>query len=94
MYLPVPSQPDCARAWREAVRAVDAQTGHGAYNVIIDVADPTSNATAQDARIEIVDAFLSSYDKSVETVANTIFPEGLYHRYGAPPSSMCSVTMC
>ncbi len=84
MYLPVPSQPDCARAWREAVQAVDAQPGHGAYNVIIDVADPTANATAQDARIVVVDGFLSGYDKSIETVANTIFPEGLYHRYGAP----------
>ena len=52
--------------------------------MIIDVADPTANATAQDARIEVVDGFLSGYDKSIETVANTIFPEGLYYRYGAP----------
>jgi hypothetical protein len=39
MYLPVPPQRDCASAWREAVRAVDAQTGHSAYNVIIDIAN-------------------------------------------------------
>lgn len=84
MYLPVPSQPDCASAWREAVCAVDAQPGHGAYNVIIDVADPTANATRQDVRIAVVDDFLSGLDKSVETIANTIFPAGLYHRYGAP----------
>jgi hypothetical protein len=84
MYLPIPPQPDCATAWREAVRAVDSQQGHAAYNIIIDVADPVANATLADTRIAIVDEFLSAYDKSVETVANTIFPAGLYRRYGAP----------
>lgn len=84
MYLPVPPRPDCAGAWREAVRAVDAQPGHAAYNIIIDVADPTANATRQDPRIAVVDDFLSECEKSVETVANTIFPAGLYYRYGAP----------
>ncbi|HXZ02056.1 MAG TPA: hypothetical protein VEI03_18835 [Stellaceae bacterium] len=84
MYLPIPPQPDCACAWREAVRAVDGQPGHSAYNVIIDVADPRANATRQHPRIAIVDDFLGAFGKSVETVANTIFPTGLYHRYGAP----------
>ena len=84
MYLPIPPQRDCAFAWREAVRAVDAQPGHRAYNVVIDVSDPVSNTTREDARIAVVDDFLSGCDKSVETVANTIFPAGLYHRYGAP----------
>ncbi len=84
MYLPIPPQPDCASAWREAVRAVDGQPGHSAYNVIIDVADPTADNTRQDPRIAVVDNFLSDCDKSVETVANTIFPAGLYYRYGAP----------
>lgn len=84
MYLPIPPQPDCASAWREAVRAVDAQPGHAAYNVIIDVTDPIANATRQDVRTAVVDDFLTGYGKSVETIANTIFPTGLYHRFGAP----------
>lgn len=84
MYLPIPSQPDCASAWREAVRAVDERPGHLAYNVIIDVADPIVNASLADARIAVVDQFLSDGGKSVETVANTIFPAGLYRRHGAP----------
>src|SRR5687767_15067052 len=84
MYLPIPPQRDCARAWREAVRAVDAQPGHSAYNVIIDVIDPIAHTTRQDSRIAVVDDFLSGCDKSVDTVANTIFPAGLYYRYGAP----------
>jgi len=84
MYLPVQPQRDCASAWREAVRVVDAQVGDSAYNVIIDVVDPTAGATQQDPRVTVVDEFLAKYDKSVETVANTIFPTGLYHRYGAP----------
>src|ERR1700720_2229811 len=84
MYLPVPSQPDCASAWREAVRAVDAKPRHTAYNVIIDVKDPVANASLADARVAVVNQFLEKYEKSVETVANTIFPAGLYYRYGAP----------
>lgn len=84
MYLPIPPQPDCATAWREAVRHVDAQSGHAAYNVIIDVADPTVNANRKNPQVAVVDDFLSNCDKSVETVANTIFPAGLYYRFGAP----------
>ena len=84
MYLPVPPQPDCASAWREAVRLVDGQPGHSAYNVIIDVTNPLTGATLADARVATVNEFLTGYDKSVETVANTIFPAALYHRYGAP----------
>src|SRR5687767_6361488 len=68
MYLPIPSQPDCASAWREAVRFVDGQPGHAAYNVIIDIADPTTKTTRQDPRVAVVDDFLAVRQKSVETV--------------------------
>lgn len=84
MYLPIPSQHDCASAWREAVRSVDTQPGHEAYNVIIDIADPIANATRSDGRIATVDNFLREHAKSVETVANTIFPVGLYRQNGFP----------
>jgi len=84
MYLPVPSQPDCASAWREAVRAVDARPGHAAYNVIVDVADPTMGSSVAHPGVAAVDAFLSNYAKPIETVANTIFPASLYLRHGAP----------
>ena len=84
MYLAIAPQPDCASAWREAVRAVNLQHRHSAYNVIIDVADPTINTTRLDPRIAVVEDFLVGYGKSVEAVANTIFPAGLYSRYGAP----------
>ncbi|HZV06033.1 MAG TPA: hypothetical protein VE999_13225 [Gemmataceae bacterium] len=84
MYLPVPPQPDCATAWREAVRLVDGASGHVAYNVVIDVADPTANATRAHPGVAVVDDFLTARDKSVEAVANTIFPASLYYRHGAP----------
>lgn len=85
MYLAVPSQPDCASAWLAAVRLVDAQTGHHAHNVIIDVADPTARASLADPMVALVDGFLADHEKKpIETVANTIFPSGLYTRYGAP----------
>jgi hypothetical protein len=84
MYLAIPPQSDCAAAWREAVRAVDARPGRSAYNVIMDIGNPIANATLEDPRVALVDDFLSACDKSIETVANTIFPNGLYRRYGAP----------
>jgi thymidylate synthase len=84
MYLPIPKQPDCVSAWREATRIVEAE-GHEASNVIIDIADPTARASLEDPAVRLVDAFLLSKDKkAIETVANTIFPAGLYRRYGAP----------
>lgn len=84
MYLAIPPQPDCATAWRAAAGAVDAATGRSAYNVIIDIADPVSGAGPDDPRVKVVDAFLQPFDKSVETVANTIFPAALYYSFGAP----------
>jgi hypothetical protein len=84
MYLAVPTQFDCVSAWREAVRLVDKRSGHTAYNVIVDVEDPVANATRQDLRVAAVDEFLGQHGKSVETIANTIFPAALYYRYGAP----------
>lgn len=84
MYLPIKTQPDCASAWREAVRAVDNAPEHSAYNVIIDVTDPVAGTTRRDPRVAIVEQFLNSHEKSLETVANTLFPSALYHCYGAP----------
>jgi len=84
MYLPIPSQPDCANAWLEAIKAVDGQAGHQAHNVIIDVADPTAGNTRANNIVELVDDFLLERGKSVTCIANTIFPYALYRRHGHP----------
>lgn len=84
MYLPVTPQPDCASAWREAVRSVDGSPGHEAHNVILSIANPTAGASLQDPRVKVVDDFLQEREKSVETIANTIFPAALYLRHGYP----------
>lgn len=84
MYLAIPPQSDCITAWREAVRLVDQQERHEAYNVIIDVGNPLVNTDQNHPCIKVVNDFLLSHDKSVETVANTIFPQALYHTFGAP----------
>lgn len=84
MYLPVPPQPDCATAWREALRAV-IDHGMEAHNVILDVADPIAGATLADPVVRRVDEFLRSKDvKPVETVANTLFPTALSRRFRGP----------
>lgn len=84
MYLPIPPQPDCATAWLAAVKAVDAQPRHEAHNVVIDVADPIVGAGLGNPVVATVNEFLIARDKSVECVANTIFPWALYRRYGMP----------
>lgn len=84
MYLPIPPQPDCVAAWRAATQAVIDHGGQ-AQNVVIDIADPLARATLADPVVEVVDAFLRTWDaKPIETVANTLFPNALYRRYGSP----------
>ncbi|MEM1289428.1 MAG: hypothetical protein AAGH60_13830 [Pseudomonadota bacterium] len=78
------SQPSAVETWREAVRAVDAEPAHEAHNVMLCVADPTAGAELADPRVALVDDFLRPHKKSVRTISNTIFPEGLYRRHGAP----------
>lgn len=81
MYIAVPSQPDCATGWREALRTV-IDHGLEAHNVILDIADPTAGATMADPVVRAVDNFLRLKDvKPVETVANTLFPAALSRQF-------------
>lgn len=84
MYLPIPPQPDCATAWLEAATTVNAISGHEAHNVIIGVENPVINATLANPIVAKVNAFLAKEGKSVECIANTIFPKTLYQIHGAP----------
>jgi thymidylate synthase len=84
MYLPIPSQTSCARAWVAAASALIDQRDE-AYNVIIDVQDPISHDSADHAAITLLDRFLRDHDQNpIVTVANTIFPQSLYDEYGSP----------
>lgn len=84
MYLPVQSQHSCPLAWLAATNAVDAQPGHEAHNVVIDIEDPVVDTTRTHPVVAEVDDFLKIRNKSVLTVANTIFPLGIYQLHGAP----------
>lgn len=83
MYLAPQSKRSCARAWLEASRAIES-TGEG-YNVVVDVEDPVTFDEGDNAVITLVDSFLRCKNQSpVATVANTIFPQELHRRFGAP----------
>jgi hypothetical protein len=85
VYLPIRTQPDCATAWLEAVKGVDAlKSSHEAHNVLIDVADPVANTTLANPIVRQVNEFLGLREKSVDTIANTIFPAALYRLHGHP----------
>lgn len=81
-------QPDCITAWLNATSWVDAQSGHEAYDVMIEITDPTAGSNGNDPGVALVNAFLTSMTntkgKPIETVANTIFPQTTYHRHGYP----------
>jgi hypothetical protein len=84
MYLPIPSQRSCARAWVSAALAV-VEAGDEAYNVIIDMDQPTLHDAQDHAVISLVDQFLRSWEQNpISTVANTIFPQALYEKHGVP----------
>lgn len=73
-YVPIATQPSCARAWLAASEAV-AAAGGKANNVVIDIADPLAEDGLDAAVIGTVDRFLREHGRlPVATVANTIFP--------------------
>lgn len=73
-------------AWLAAARHLEARPGQIDRNLILEIKKPGS-LTAQDREvIKVVDAALrkSTPGLSVDTVAGTIFPSGLYKRDGRP----------
>ena len=86
MYLPINSQTTCASAWLEATKKVNESKSHEANNVIIDISKPCQVNSQDEYVIETVDNFLCGLEKSnsLNTVANTIFPQAIYDNYGSP----------
>ena len=85
MYLPIKPHRTCASAWLEAASAVNAAHGHEAYNVIMDIAEPLIETTIDRKIMDLVDSLLINHGEiPLQSVANTIFPQALYRRYGAP----------
>ena len=84
MYLAIPTERSCARAWAAAASAIMERHDEG-YNVVIDVEDPCTHSVRDNAVINLVDTFLKEHDKHpIVTVANTIFPQSLYDAHGSP----------
>jgi thymidylate synthase len=82
--MPIQQMPSCARAWVAAADAV-VNAGDEAYDVIIDVANPTAFDNRDKEVIKLVDRFLRGYNQApISTVVNTIFPSSLYRRHGYP----------
>ena len=83
MFIAIPTQPTCAKAWVAAALAISSAVD--AYNVVIDVDDPTQFDERDNAVVTLVDTFLRDRDlNSISTITNTIFPESLFRKYGSP----------
>lgn len=84
MYLAVPTQISCARAW---IAAASDLIDHydESYNVVVDVEDASTHDDTDNRVITLVDRFLRDHAQNpIITVANTIFPKALHHAHGSP----------
>ena len=83
MFLGIPTQPSCARAWVAAASAISGAID--AYNVVIDVDNATKFDERDSAVVALVDTFLRDRDlNAISTITNTIFPEALFRQHGSP----------
>jgi hypothetical protein len=74
----------CTEAWVKAANYLRHTPGKTAYNLLLDIQSPHVVTQADMQAIALLDQLLSKHDHySVSTVAGTIFPQGLYARFGA-----------
>ncbi|WP_313055348.1 hypothetical protein [Pseudomonas lopnurensis] len=73
-------------AWLSAARHLDGQKGKKDRNLVLEISKPQALAADDRTVIKAVDTVLREHnsDLSIETVAGTIFPNGLYRRDQRP----------
>lgn len=73
----------CTQAWLAGASHLQRQSEQRDYTLVLEVAQPLA-MTDEDKQIyTAVDSFLAKHNAhSINTVINTIFPAGLYLRYG------------
>lgn len=82
MFHPMTPAQTCVGAWIGAAQYL-VTAGGEAYNLVVDIDDPTRHTEQDKAAIMHLDRFLRERRAyPVVTVANTIFPQDLYRRYG------------
>ncbi len=79
MYLGIPTQRSCARAWVAAASGV-IDNGDEGYNVVIDVEDPWNHDDQDNAAITLVDKFLKAHGENpIVTISTvTVFRRRVY----------------
>ncbi len=81
---PIPATTPTA-AWLEAARYLVDQPDHRSTRIILEIANPIALTAKDRAVYDLVNNFLVNHGGlPVNTVANTIFPWGLYKRHGSP----------
>lgn len=77
------SKSSVVQAWTEGVRHLSAMPSHSDFNVILEIEDPLVVLAGEAEKYAAVNKLLrASGDQSLETVANTIFPQSLYRKHG------------
>lgn len=72
--------------WLAVSQYLVKQPGYTARNALLEISNPLKLTSADLAILKKVDAAMvaNMNDLTIETVASTIFPQGLYTRYGRP----------
>lgn len=77
--------PTPVAAWLQAAQRLLEQPGRRASRVFLEIAAPTGLPPGDHAVYDVADRFLAKRGGlPINTVANTIFPWGIYRRHGAP----------
>jgi len=77
------NQENCVAAWLEGAKLIMGSDHHEFYNLILEIDSPTQFPASARVVYDKVDDFLLHHgDQPLSTVANTIFPAGLYREYG------------
>lgn len=77
--------PTPTAAWHAAAQYLVKQPSHRSTRIILEIANPIALTDNDRAVYNLVNQFLINHGGlPVNTVANTIFPWGLYKRHGAP----------
>lgn len=74
----------CTEGWAKAANYLRHCPGRSAYNLLLDIQSPHVVTQVDQQVIALLDQLLTKHDHyNVSTVAGTIFPQGLYSRFGA-----------
>lgn len=70
------------KAWVAGLKHLEAQADWNDFNIVLSATSPATFGPGDQQAYDAMDSFLKKHDRSVHTVAETIFPGSLYSEHG------------